>query len=515
MSSSSSSSSSHSATTLWYGSKEELIKSTTIAGRGREILKKFILTKEQVEAILEGIRSVAEISDITLLIVVGWFLVPLIETWYARTMTMASLAVTSSSSSSSSSSISSPSGSELFPNKDGAVTFGDEIEEEYLDPITQIDPNKPPTAQSLQQQQLIAPQQYSQPSSSNVVLSSPKKISFSPLKALAKMNTRPFHRTKLFHVVNTLSEMARLGLAVYGVDMLKIVLLGAGFDIPKSTRITHAFAYTAYTIWMFQRISTFKRYVIHKLYKYRSSGSASRSTSSSSDGEIVTPIKDDRGRLQLIDRLIDAGLILLTAFVLLEILNFEFGVAVKGVVAVGSVWTLVVSLAMKEIVSNFFNGILLSASDRIYEGDTVQISKSGFRGHVERLGWLETVLRGNDDIMMTVPNAELQGSQVSNLSRIRICQVHQTLKFKSTDVSKLPKLLHDIKCEIRSSCPTVITDGSRPFRCYWTNFQSSSLEVVIDAHFRIRPVGDAYFENRQRVLFAIDRAVKMNEVQYA
>ena len=40
--------------------------------------------------------------------------------------------------------------------------------------------------------------------------------------------------------------------------------------------------------------------------------------------------------------------------------------------------------------SNFFNGILLSASDRIYEGDTVQISKSGFRGNVERLGWLET-----------------------------------------------------------------------------------------------------------------------------
>jgi small-conductance mechanosensitive channel len=158
---------------------------------------------------------------------------------------------------------------------------------------------------------------------------------------------------------------------------------------------------------------------------------------------------------------------------------------------------------------------LLSASDRIYEGDTVQISKSGFKGAVERLGWLETVLRGNDDIMLTVPNTELQGSQVSNLSRIHICQVYQTLRFKYSDASKLPKLLHDIKCEIRASCPTVITDGSRPFRCYWTNFQSNYLEVVVDAHFRIRPIGDAYYENRQRVLFAIDRAVAMNEVKYA
>lgn len=37
----------------------------------------------------------------------------------------------------------------------------------------------------------------------------------------------------------------------------------------------------------------------------------------------------------------------------------------------------------------------------------------------------------------------------------------------------------------------------------------------MDAHFRIRPVGDGYFENRQRVLLAIDRAVKENEMQYA
>jgi hypothetical protein len=83
-----------------------------------------------------------------------------------------------------------------------------------------------------------------------------------------------------------------------------------------------------------------------------------------------------------------------------------------------------------------------------------------------------------------------------------------------SDVDKLPKLTHDIKCEIRSACPSVITDGSRPFRCFWTNFQSNHLEVVVDAHFRIKPVGDAYWDNRQRVLQAIDRAVKANDLKY-
>jgi hypothetical protein len=74
--------------------------------------------------------------------------------------------------------------------------------------------------------------------------------------------------------------------------------------------------------------------------------------------------------------------------------------------------------------------------------------------------------------------------------------------------------MNDIKREIRSSCPSVITDGSRPFRCYWTEFRANHLEVELDAHFRIRPIGDAYYENRQRVLLAIDRAVRENELKF-
>jgi hypothetical protein len=91
-------------------------------------------------------------------------------------------------------------------------------------------------------------------------------------------------------------------------------------------------------------------------------------------------------------------------------------------------------------------------------------------------------------------------------------KVHQTLRFPYNVVDKLPKLSNDIKCEIRSSCPSIITDGSHPFQCYWVNFQSNYLEVIVDAHFRTKPVGDAYYENRQRCLQAIDRAVKMNDI---
>ena len=93
--------------------------------------------------------------------------------------------------------------------------------------------------------------------------------------------------------------------------------------------------------------------------------------------------------------------------------------------------------------------------------------------------------------------------------------VHQTLKFPYSAIDKLPQLSKDIKSEIRKACPSIITDGSRPFHCYWINFgggPQSHLEVFVDAHFRISPVGDGYYENRQRCLVAIDAAIRKNAI---
>jgi hypothetical protein len=69
-------------------------------------------------------------------------------------------------------------------------------------------------------------------------------------------------------------------------------------------------------------------------------------------------------------------------------------------------------------------------------------------------------------------------------------------------------LFDAIKQEIRLACPALITDGSRPFRVYWTDYIDENLAVMVDTHFRLKPIGDEYWENRQRVLQAIDRAVK-------
>jgi small-conductance mechanosensitive channel len=307
---------------------------------------------------------------------------------------------------------------------------------------------------------------------------------------MSSPNTPHFRSTKTYHVADSLSQVAKLAMLVYVVDMIKIFLLGAGFGIPRGERLTHAFSYIVYTIWATSRLSDFKKYLLYEM------------------------TKESEGRLQVFNRLVDSLLFLCALFLILDILKLEMGLAVRGVFAFGSVGTLIFSLASKDIAANWLYGIILSASDRIYEGDSVQLHKSGFSGTVARLGWLETVFRGSDEVMITLPNSQLLSEQVCNLSRIHQSQVKQTLRFPFSDSEKLPQLLQDIKTEIRSHCPSVITDGSRPFRCYWTDYADDHLEVVVDSHFRVKPVGDAYHENRQRVLLAIDQAVKKNNMEF-
>jgi small-conductance mechanosensitive channel len=164
-------------------------------------------------------------------------------------------------------------------------------------------------------------------------------------------------------------------------------------------------------------------------------------------------------------------------------------------------------------VANLMNGLLLSASDRVYEGDSV-IFGNGIEGTIVDLGWLATLVRQNDEVMLTVPNSDLASEKLSNLSRMSRCQVKQVLRIDYKDVDKLPRLCEDIKSEIRATCPALILDGSRPLRAHWVEYEDLYLKVVIEAHFNIRPVGDEYWENRQKTLQAINRASKKNGITF-
>lgn len=45
-------------------------------------------------------------------------------------------------------------------------------------------------------------------------------------------------------------------------------------------------------------------------------------------------------------------------------------------------------------------------------------------------------------------------------------------------------------------------------------FMFNHLKVMVDTHFNLRPTGQKYWENRQRVMFAIHRAAQRHGVRF-
>jgi small-conductance mechanosensitive channel len=63
----------------------------------------------------------------------------------------------------------------------------------------------------------------------------------------------------------------------------------------------------------------------------------------------------------------------------------------------------------------------------MFEGDSVRFSYST-SGTIAKMGWFETMIQNSDDVVVGVPNSQLTGQRVYNLSRTPNSQVKQTLR---------------------------------------------------------------------------------------
>jgi small-conductance mechanosensitive channel len=134
----------------------------------------------------------------------------------------------------------------------------------------------------------------------------------------------------------------------------------------------------------------------------------------------------------------------------------------------------------------------------------------GTGGIVNRIGLVETELKGPDGVTEKIPNSLLYKQRVKNLSRVQVCQVRQVLRFPIQDIPRMPSIIEDIKIEIRAACPKLIVDGSKPFTVTLFNFKEDYLEVVVNTFHDIKPGSTFYLDNRQNMLFAIAKAVEKN-----
>ena len=101
-------------------------------------------------------------------------------------------------------------------------------------------------------------------------------------------------------------------------------------------------------------------------------------------------------------------------FVYLITILRVIGIDTSSFVALFTVGTLAVSLAIQSVISNFASGIILVTNHPFKEGDFVEIA--GISGTVEKISLFATKIKTPDNKTVSVPNSSVSGGNIVNYS---------------------------------------------------------------------------------------------------
>lgn len=163
-------------------------------------------------------------------------------------------------------------------------------------------------------------------------------------------------------------------------------------------------------------------------------------------------VRGDRGvtwEQQARSSLVDKGLTVATyVFAGYSCLN-ALGVNMTGLLAVGGVSGIAIGFAAQKLVSNCIGGILIFLTQPFVEGDHVILKDSSIEGRVEVVGWHSTRIASLEDgYSFIVPNTDILGSALRNLSRREYVPIKVTIPFPDNITAK--ETMHSFMKEIES-----------------------------------------------------------------
>ena len=191
--------------------------------------------------------------------------------------------------------------------------------------------------------------------------------------------------------------------------------------------------------------------------------------------------------------LVKTALVCLYVIILLSML----GVDTTSLVAIFSVLTLAVSLAVQGVISNLASGIMLVVTKPFEEGSFVDID--GHTGTVEKISITCTKLRTGDNRVITIPNGNITSTTVINYSVKDTRRVDLTFSVAyGSDVAKVKELILGVIAKHEE----ILADPAPMVRL--SEHGASSLDFVTRVWVKQADYWGVYFDLKEEVLAALE-----------
>ena len=203
----------------------------------------------------------------------------------------------------------------------------------------------------------------------------------------------------------------------------------------------------------------------------------------------------DLTTVEAIGRLIRITVLITSGLIILQTLGFS----VSGVLAFGGLGGIAVGFAAKDLLSNFFGGLMIFLDRPFGVGDWVRSPDRDIEGTVESLGWRLTTIRTFDKRPLYVPNATFLSIAVENPSRMSHRRIFETIGIRYDDAAQLKAIVADVEAMLKEH-PEI--DSDQTLMVYFNAFGASSLDFFIYC-FTKTTVWTEYHRVKQDVLFQV------------
>lgn len=215
----------------------------------------------------------------------------------------------------------------------------------------------------------------------------------------------------------------------------------------------------------------------------------------------------DRTTAQAVAKLLRISVIITAVLIAMQTLGYS----VSGVLAFGGVGGVAVGFAAKDLLANFFGGLMIYLDKPFSVGDWVRSPDRNIEGTVEDIGWRLTRIRTFDKRPLYIPNSMFASIVVENPSRMTNRRIREQLGIRYDDGHVMKAICSDVEKMLREH-PEIDTDQT-----LFVNFDAygaSHLEFLVYC-FTKTTEWVKYQYIRQDVLLKIMEIVERHGAEFA
>jgi MscS family membrane protein len=215
----------------------------------------------------------------------------------------------------------------------------------------------------------------------------------------------------------------------------------------------------------------------------------------------------DKTTAQAIGKLLRLAVIITASLVILQTLGYS----ISGVLAMGGVGGIAIGFAAKDLLANFFGGLMIYLDRPFAVGDWIRSPDRKIEGTVETIGWRMTMIRNFQSQPMYVPNSVFTNVIVENPSRMSNRRIYETIGLRYSDLTSMDKVVAEVQAMLKEHEEI---DAEKTMIVNFNEFSNSSVDFFVYC-FTKTTQWVKFHEVKQSVMLRIAEIIAANNAEIA